>query len=927
MSSLKISLLFIFFHFFTSSVSLCQIVTGKVTDANTGEALPFTNVFINNTTIGAITALDGTYEIKGQIPSNIELVASFVGYVTKVVEVNFENRTSVTVNFSLEPQQSMLSEVELKSRRDRVWERNLNRFEDVFIAVPDDPIGSKLVEILNPWVIDFEQVKVDKGTNYVKATAQEPIIIDNNALGYKIEFYLQDYRWSKTSSRYFGQVFYTEKKPKDEEEAAFWRENRESSYQGSSRHLIQSIILNQADSQGFRMYESKEYQLERVRTNSFNVEQGESIISFPVDSVRRASLRNGNFRIFWPKRVEIHYLKKYALNEYYSDFYHPISWIIAPGGYFDVYRDGIPAQPTQLVLSGRMGRQRVGRSLPYDFVPDLEFEDFVTEVDSSRRAFNKWNKLREQPYITTNKDFYYPGEGVWLGGRMIYQNQLLADSLSRVLYVDLLDEKSTVIQQEIFPIDSGRIAGGFTMPENLKQGNYFIRAYTQWMLNYSERDIFLRPIPVIEKGSEILTQQPAEIDYFGDLSIKLEKQVTSVPKGTEVQINLSILDELEQVTGAEFTVSITDADLVSPVSNRPTILDALEWLGEGETEDQTLAIIHQIEYGITVQGRLVRSRKRDPIINPITLVLNDLADYGLVYTDSSGYFRATGLNFTDSATLFGAALDSKKKSYGAIDLIQNISPTHRGSFPKLSYQLAQGKVGNQSYDIKGEFIQMEEFVKEDSEIERLQDSNYGYGEPDRKVTPEMLDNWPGSSLAAIVGMQFGNGKLGNFNYGINAGNPLIIIDGSRYLYAEGESYIDVLDRYITDEVTSLSIYTFNAPVFGMAGFAGVIMFETKRGERFGPSAETNFDSTGFQLFKIRGYTPVSAFENTISEDAPVQVRPTIYWDPKGEVTAENGVYLIKTLVSNEVQTVNLVIEGITKDGLGFVKTFQIKLKD
>jgi hypothetical protein len=27
---------------------------------------------------------------------------------------------------------------------------------------------------------------------------------------------------------------------------------------------------------------------------------------------------------------------------------------------------------------------------------------------------------------------------------------------------------------------------------------------------------------------------------------------------------------------------------------------------------------------------------------------------------------------------------------------------------------------------------MEEFVKEDEKIERLQDSNYGYGEPDQK---------------------------------------------------------------------------------------------------------------------------------------------------------------------------------------------------
>ena len=101
-------------------------------------------------------------------------------------------------------------------------------------------------------------------------------------------------------------------------------------------------------------------------------------------------------------------------------------------------------------------------------------------------------------------------------------------------------------------------------------------------------------------------------------------------------------------------------------------------------------------------------------------------------------------------------------------------------------------MASKSYDIKGDFIQMEEFAKEDRKIERLQDSNYGYGEPDRKVTPEMLKNWPGTSLATIVGMQFGNGKLGNYNYGINAGNPLIIIDGSRYLFAEGESYTDVL---------------------------------------------------------------------------------------------------------------------------------------
>ena len=926
--SLKNLFVSLFLFFILGSVCFAQTISGKVTDAQTGEPLPYTNVFINNTTIGASTALDGTFVIKGKIPRNSELVASFVGYITQVVEVNFGDKSSVSVDFSLKPLRSVLSEVELKSRRDRVWERNLKRFEDVFVAVPDDPIASQMANIVNPWVIDFEQVKVKWGENYVKATAQQPIVIDNNALGYRVEFSLQDYAWSKSTAQYYGQAFYTAKTPKDEKEAKFWRDNRETSYQGSSRHFIQSLILNQSAQQGFNLYETKESKyFDRVRTNSIDLELSETIIYVPSDSVRRVSLQNGNLRIFWPARMEVHYMKKYAMNDYYKDFYHPISWIESDDGFFDVHRDGIPVNPTQLLLSGNMARQRVARSLPYDFVPDLEFEDFVAEVDSTKRSFNEWNKLREKPYIATNKDFYYPGEGVWLGGRMIYQNQLLADSLSRVVYVDLLDEKSTVIQQEIFPIESGRIAGGFTLPIDLNAGNYFIRAYTQWMLNYSEQDIFLRPIPVLAKGTEIFPQQAAELDYFGDIAFQLAQQIKAGIEGTEIRLDLSILDEFEQATGAEFTVSITDADLTSPITNRPTILKALEWLDEVEEADQGLIISNQIEYGITFQGQFTSTRKRDPVINPITIVLDDLADYGIVYTEPSGYFRATGLSFTDSARIAAAALDSKKRSYGSIALIQNSSPTHSGNFPKLNYELAQTNTGNQAYDIIGEYIQMEEFVKEDEKIERLQDSNYGYGEPDRKVTQEMLQNWPGMTLDAVVGMQFGNGVLGNFNYGVRAGNPLIIIDGSRYMYAEGESYIGVLEQYITEEVTSLSIYTFNAPVFGMAGFAGVIMFETNRGDRFGPTTMTNFDATEFQTFQIRGYSQVAEFENTLDEDAPVLVRPTIYWDPKGEVTTANPTYSIKTIVAREVEKLNLVIEGITQDGLGFVKTFQIKVKD
>ncbi|MCB0515006.1 MAG: carboxypeptidase-like regulatory domain-containing protein [Chitinophagales bacterium] len=59
-------------------------ITGKVTDAETGEAVPFASVFIelNGLPVGATTDLDGFYSIKPVPPGSYTLTVSFVGYQT-----------------------------------------------------------------------------------------------------------------------------------------------------------------------------------------------------------------------------------------------------------------------------------------------------------------------------------------------------------------------------------------------------------------------------------------------------------------------------------------------------------------------------------------------------------------------------------------------------------------------------------------------------------------------------------------------------------------------------------------------------------------------------------------------------------------------------------------------------------------------------
>lgn len=82
-------------------------VKGKVTDAQTDEAIPGANVVQQGTTNGTITNFDGGYELT--VPANATLQVSFVGYATQEIPLN--GRTSLNVALAVDTKQ--LGEVEV----------------------------------------------------------------------------------------------------------------------------------------------------------------------------------------------------------------------------------------------------------------------------------------------------------------------------------------------------------------------------------------------------------------------------------------------------------------------------------------------------------------------------------------------------------------------------------------------------------------------------------------------------------------------------------------------------------------------------------------------------------------------------------------------------------------------------------------------
>ena len=94
-------------------------LSGKVTDAATGDPLPFVNVYFKGSTSGASTDFDGRYSLKTSSPSD-SLSASYIGFVTRSKPVK-KGKVQV-INFQLETAAQTTQEVVIKPGENPAWE-------------------------------------------------------------------------------------------------------------------------------------------------------------------------------------------------------------------------------------------------------------------------------------------------------------------------------------------------------------------------------------------------------------------------------------------------------------------------------------------------------------------------------------------------------------------------------------------------------------------------------------------------------------------------------------------------------------------------------------------------------------------------------------------------------------------------------------
>jgi TonB-dependent SusC/RagA subfamily outer membrane receptor len=114
----------------------------------------------------------------------------------------------------------------------------------------------------------------------------------------------------------------------------------------------------------------------------------------------------------------------------------------------------------------------------------------LTEKIIAKLEKYRVNTPQEKVYLHFDKPYYMAGETMWFKGYLFDGTSHKIDSVSRVMYVDLIDETNgKTIASRILNCD-GSTHGDILLPDSLDEGVYQIRAYTNYMRNYSEEFFF-----------------------------------------------------------------------------------------------------------------------------------------------------------------------------------------------------------------------------------------------------------------------------------------------------------------------------------------------------------------------------------------------------------------------------------------------------
>lgn len=273
---------------------------------------------------------------------------------------------------------------------------------------------------------------------------------------------------------------------------------------------------------------------------------------------------------------------------------------------------------------------------------------------------------REKVSLHLDNASYYLGDTIWFKAYVVTAEQNLPTTISKLLYVELLDQLGNVVERQIIQLTDGEGTGQIILNNTFFTGYYEMRAYTKWMLAFDNPSCFSRVLPVYRKRLSDEETPRSIATYRMDASMKQrpkdkEKKFTVrfFPEGGQLVKGISSIVAFEATSRDKGAADVEGTVVLPSGEELAHIRSFHDGMGYFEYKPEEKAGVAKIDYeGSTYQfdlpealpqGYVLRIDNRREMLD-ITVARSSQAmkDTLAVFVSSQGRpYKCMTLDFED----------------------------------------------------------------------------------------------------------------------------------------------------------------------------------------------------------------------------------------------------------------------------------------
>jgi len=121
-------------------------------------------------------------------------------------------------------------------------------------------------------------------------------------------------------------------------------------------------------------------------------------------------------------------------------------------------------------------------------IPAWSRTDQFSDVQDADQKLEEYARLTasQKLYLHMNKSNYLAGETIWFNAYLVNSVTHQPVTASTNIYAELINSRGVLMEKRVMLAENGVAEGDISLPMALPDGNYYLRAYTDWMKNFPE---------------------------------------------------------------------------------------------------------------------------------------------------------------------------------------------------------------------------------------------------------------------------------------------------------------------------------------------------------------------------------------------------------------------------------------------------------